>query len=373
MKQLSDDAIVITGIGMCSSLGNAVTACAAARTGLAAGAELDDFWVRDEDDVEQKAIGHPVRTAEGFQGFARLLCLARPALEDLLQDHDLRSLDLGRTGLYLCLPDRAARHVGGEGSPEPTGSKRSSGLGLCTRLIQLCSLAIPRDHWNQIEHGRTGIVRAVREASVALRSGKWRSCLVGGIDSLLELQTLEWLRQTGQMKTPTKPDGLRPGEAAAFALLERFDSARHRKAQVLAVLAGASLSQDQHHEGAGERTRGAAIVETVVQLLASRGASVQADAWIISDHNGEYHRACALGSALAQLAQQLPSLVAKPRWLPAMSFGDTGAASAAVAICMAARGFARRYAPAPSAILLSSERGELGALRLDAPDIESIP
>jgi hypothetical protein len=372
MTQLSADAIVITGLGMCSSLGNTVLACAAARAGIAAGVDLDDFLVMDEDGVEEKATGHLVRTATGFQGAAKLLCLAWSALEDLLQKNDLRALNPEKTGLYLCLPDQASRHAGGEVPLEVPASKRSPGPGLCSRLMQLSGLALPRSQRNHVEEGHAGFVRAVAEASIKLRSGQWHRCLVGGVDSLLELHTLEWLLRTGRLKTPTKPDGLQPGEAGAFVLLERFDAARRRNADILAVMSGATGTMEENHEQNGKPSRGAALAQAITRLLATEDASTPADAWIISDHTGEHHRADELGNVLARISQRFPWLAGKSRWFPATSFGDTGAASGALAACLATRSFARRYAPGGTALIVSSsDRGERGVLRLEGLDLES--
>ncbi len=359
MKALPPDTIVITGLGMCSSLGNAVMACAAARTQMSAGTELHDVWVRDEDDAEQRAIGHPISTAAGFQGAARLLCLAWPALEDLLEHNHLRALDPASTGLYLCLPDQASRAREGEEAPE--APIRSPGPGLCARLVQHTALGLPPSQWNHVDEGPTGVVRAVAEASVKLRSGLWHRCLVGAVDSLLDPRAVGWLQRAGRLKTPTKPDGLQPGEAGAFVLLERLDAARRRSAEVLAVVAGTSVIDDAPREPTGTPS-GAGLAEAITRLLTTD------DAWLVSDHNGEHHRAAELGNALVQVSRRFPATADGARWFPATSFGDTGAASAVVAICMATRSFARGYAAGASAIIAaSSDGGCRGTLRIDAP------
>lgn len=371
MKQLPADAIVITGVGMCSSLGNAALACAVARTGMSMSRELPDFLVRDEDGAEEAAFGDPVRGADGFQGMARLLCLAWPALEDLLEMSDIRALPPERTGLYLCLPDLASRRDEENSAPEPRAQRRSPGPSLCARLVQLGALALPKSEWNHLDEGQTGVVRAIAAASIKLRTGQWHRCLVGGVDSLLEPAALAWLLRTGRLKTPIKPDGLRPGEAGAFVLLERFDVARRRSAEILGVVAGAALTTDEPSAEHASHGQGAGLSEAVTRLLATADDAML-PMWLISDHNGEHRRAEELGNAIARLSQRFPRLVGGPRWFPAMSFGDTGAASAAVAIAMATRSFARGYAGGSSAMVVaSSDGGDRAALRIDRPGVES--
>jgi 3-oxoacyl-[acyl-carrier-protein] synthase-1 len=76
--------------------------------------------------------------------------------------------------------------------------------------------------------------------------------------------------------------------------------------------------------------------------------------WVISDLNGEPYRAIDWGNALVRRIRALAEPVL---WCPALWFGDTGAASGAVALCLAARAFERSYAPAPWSLVLSSADG----------------
>jgi 3-oxoacyl-[acyl-carrier-protein] synthase-1 len=70
---------------------------------------------------------------------------------------------------------------------------------------------------------------------------------------------------------------------------------------------------------------------------------------------------------MVRLRGALGGKVDVPLWLPAASFGDTGAATGAVATCMAARAFERGYAPGDAALIgLSSESGERGAFGIAA-------
>lgn len=371
MKQLAADAIVITGLGMRSSLGGVITACAAARAGISAGKELGHFLVFDEDGVEEGAIGHPVSTAAGFQGAAKLLCLAWPALEEALQREDLRSVDHERTGLYICLTDPKSRRSleDGNGTKPPNPrSKPSFGNASCAKLMRLAALGVPRSNWNFIPDGQSGIVRAVLEASTKLKAGQWHRCLVGGVDSLLDESTLQSLQGARRLKTASKPDGLQPGEAAAFVVLERFDVARRRNAEILAAVTGGSVTTDGGHSGADDHGDSAAgLAKAVLALLSTADAPMTDGFWFISDHNGEHHRARELGNVIVNLSSKLPDVAARPLWFPAASFGDTGAASGAIAICMATQSFVRGYPNGLSALILSSsDRAARGALRIDS-------
>ena len=353
MTQLLADTIVITGIGMSSSLGNAVLACAAARTGMSISRELEGFVTTCEDGTDAVIVGHPIATASGFRGTGKLLCLGKGALEDLLETSDLRGDNQVKMGLYVCLRDPGA------------SGDCSDGNLLCAQLTSLTSLSLPEANWNHIEEGHAGFVRAVAAASTKLRAGHWHRCLVGGLDSLLDETVLASLVRSGRLKTPDRPDGLQPGEAGAFVLLERFDAARRRQANVLAVVAGTSLAIEPDHAESDRPCRGAGLTEALARVLEDSTAQQRGTLWLLSDHNGEHFRANELGNTLARASGNYSKLRAARSSYPAASFGDTGAASAALAACLVARAFGRGYAPGSSALILSSsERESRGVLSL---------
>lgn len=362
MKESSAETIVVTGIGMCSSLGNAVTACAAARAGLSMCRDLADVLITCRDGADAAVAGHAVDGAAGFRGRARLVCLGMAAFEDLLESNDLRSQNHEKTGVYLCLraPERGPAPDGGA----PPAS-RLDGHRLCAQLAALASLPVPQSNWHHVEDGHAGFARAVIDASARLRAGSWHRCIVGGVDSLLDIDVLESLIRSGRVKTPDRPDGLQPGEAGALLLLERLDSARRRGANVMAYLEGASMSSEDNHSQSDRPCRGAGLTEAIARVLGASPSHGRGDLWLVSDHNGEHARASEIGHTLVRASQDFPALGASRPWCPATSFGDTGAASAAVAACLVTRAFARGYAPAATALILSSsDREARGALLL---------
>jgi 3-oxoacyl-[acyl-carrier-protein] synthase-1 len=76
------------------------------------------------------------------------------------------------------------------------------------------------------------------------------------------------------------------------------------------------------------------------------------------------------GHALVRLRKDLPAFQDVRAVYSAASFGDTGVASGALGVCMAARAFARRYAPAARALVLSSsDEGARAALSVGAPPV----
>ena len=82
---------------------------------------------------------------------------------------------------------------------------------------------------------------------------------------------------------------------------------------------------------------------------------------VYADLDGGTARATDWGHAAVRVEAQVGGLP-EVLLLPALSLGNTGAASGAVAICAAARSFVRNYAPGDNILLCSSsETGEVGA------------
>jgi 3-oxoacyl-[acyl-carrier-protein] synthase-1 len=213
--------------------------------------------------------------------------------------------------------------------------------------------------------GTPGPALAIHKALQALRTRNWSRCLIGAFDSLVDANALEWLHDARRLRVPDKPDGIIPGEAASFILLERFDEARDRGANIQAVVTEAAFTHESHHYMARRTSTALALAEAISQVLSTSYDPAPDQAWLIGDHNGETYRAHEWGCLLVRLAARFPSLRVNDTWFPASSFGDTGAASMALGICMAVRAFRRGYHRAPTALITSSsDTGPRGALRI---------
>ncbi len=379
---MNKDTFVLTSLGMVSSLGyDVVTSCAASRAGLTRSVELEYFSVPDaEDGKEPNVVRHPVPAVDsGFQRVARLVRIALPAFEDVLDKGNVHELDHSKTGLYLSLPDFDRIHdtVFDTGSNEEEIKKGESGellksqkepeslcRGLFRKLTELSDCPIPEENWNEFNVGHAGVALAIEKALKDLKTGRMDHCLIGGVDSLLEEETLEWLINNKRLKTEENPVGFQPGESAAFILLERLETADRRKADISAALEGVATGFETDHLFTGKPALGTGLSETVSSLMNVVGENEQVN-WIVSDQNGEIYRASEWGNSLVRLSARYPALGKAELWYPAASFGDTAAASGAVAICCAAVAFERGYNLSPLAIILScSDKGERGVALL---------
>jgi 3-oxoacyl-[acyl-carrier-protein] synthase-1 len=376
---------LIVGRALVSSLGSdTTTCCAAARAGIVRTCDAEHYLAADD----EQAAGSPVAVhlaafARGFEGQVRLQCLMAAALSDLqlqLPDAPWRN---ATTAVYLSMPapgrereaaplisdeqERARFEELWRSVPLPDPQRMAAQL-----LARACEQA---GFEKQLAlrfvdtSGSTGVTRAVIEAAEDLRCGQVELALVVGVDSLVEEHTLHWLDRTGRLKTSVRPAGLRTGEACSILVLESRQRASQRRAR---ALAGIALTAYQHEPSgifSGKVAIGAALAHTIDQLRGSANWDERSP-FISLDLNGENARALEWGNALTHLVSQCQSYQHVRLELPAIAFGDTGAASAGVAACMTLHAFERGYGPEHCvAIVNASEAGPRSACLLEKYDL----
>jgi 3-oxoacyl-[acyl-carrier-protein] synthase-1 len=344
----------VTSMGANTSLGTAVTACAAARAGLSRRTAFDRE-VADAEEGFVPLIGHPIAAVSGFEGEARLLALALPALLDLLKDVGRTPLE--RTGLFLALPDLATR-------AKMAGASLPRSVGLADRLCKMIGLPVNNSATRTFPDGPVGFALAMRAGMDWLAAGQSNTAIVGAVDSLCHDVALDALAAQDRLKGGDNSSGLQPGEGAAFLLLESGDDVRRRAAKPIASLTAIGMGKESG--GDDDLPRGQGLRDAIMQLVAQSGTLPARETWFILDLNGEERRANDWGCCYPQLRLQIPDLLPRPEWYPATSFGDTGAASAALGVQMAISGFSRAYAPGPCAVVLSSsDDGRRAAIRIE--------
>jgi 3-oxoacyl-[acyl-carrier-protein] synthase-1 len=203
------------------------------------------------------------------------------------------------------------------------------------------------------EHAAFGA--ALQEGVRRLRAREAECCVVGAADTLLDSDVLQALMDAGRLKTPNEPLGLAPGEGGAFYLLERGEAARRRGAPILGVITGVATGVDE--DRLAERApSGRALAGLAASITGT--SDLARPPLLVTDYNGEERRSAEYGHTLFQLGALNPAFQDARTWFPAASFGDTGAASAAIGLGMVLRGFARGYAGASEALVMSSSPAE---------------
>lgn len=377
MTRAGNDTVAITGVGMVASLGyDVITNCAAARAGISRAAELRVLnFAGDEVWGNEPVVGYTTgQLAEGFVGTGKLMQLARPALHDLGERARLQPEEASHTGLFVNFSDRYFERAKARDEYESRGGsipsthdvafqeEQAERVALVQRLAKWRGLS--EVHQKTYHGGHTGIVDALHDAVEGIASGVMQRCVVGGIESCVDPAVLTASVACGVLKTAANPDGFMPGEAAAFILIESTRSAQGRDVMPCGIVDGLVKSQEAYHRLDQDSPLGQALARAIVRSLGTSRAGGDAVGFVMGDLNGDSFRAKEWGNALVRLSGQW-NLGNLPLWLPALSFGEIGASTGAVAICMGVRALQRGYAPADRALgWLVGDDGSRGAFCL---------
>ncbi|RKH68643.1 TIGR02270 family protein [Corallococcus llansteffanensis] len=387
-------ALAVTGLGLVSSLGDGVVgSCAAARVGVARPGAMEGTPVVDEDSGEELPVtGHAIpHLTQGFSGVGRLVRMGEAALADLVHQTGLAAGP--RTGLFLNLPSgfllaAAERHAREAAKQEAAASSQEEDAAelevseeepllaevlrerysrtLLPRLLAQAQLPGGVSQEALFFGDSPGFVTALHAAERALSSGAVDRCIVGGIDSLVEPEWLDALEELRLLKTPNRHVGLMPGECAAFVLVEKASTAARRGAPVHAYIDALASASEPAHMFSGQPHLGVALTSVLAEVLGNLEDRGQETGLVFADLDGTMQRAQDWG--YAQVRMDGFPLRELPQWTPVDAWGGVGAATGALAVCMAARSFARGHAPASGVLAwLWGGSGERAALHVRAP------
>ena len=369
--QMQESEVILTGAGLVSSLGLDINdACAAFRAGISRASKTDMLLLNEETNEFEQLVAHQVPLiGSGFVDYSRILGFATKAFEETLRSYRGELIFDERMGVYLCLQELG----------EPTSVKvynkndnsnnhfkaHNFGKQLLNKLSDLFSYSIPDSNQYLSLSGHAGIAILLEKAISDLNSGKIDRCIVGGVESYLNSQSIEWLNKTRLLKTSNMPVGMQPGEAGAFIILERKEKANARSWCNFDFEMEVGVDFEENHTLSQRTSFGRGLQNAISKALTKKGDTkkIGGDCWVISDLNGECHRAHEWGAALVKLLAVSPIFKDVTVWYPAMSFGDTGASSGIILICCALIAIQRGYSPSNSVfIVLSSYTGERGSI-----------
>jgi 3-oxoacyl-[acyl-carrier-protein] synthase-1 len=350
--------MIVTAQGMVTSVGSdAFTACASIRAGLTRPQLLEDFPMGNLETMEESfLVGHPVAgLTDGFVLFGRWSLLLDRAITSLWSTSQVPGPDETRfwqsTALIVVLPRLGDARFCSE-EEDATSLIESAREKLCGSAPVQGSTILPG--------GRVALASAFRLAGEMLSARRCARVLVAAVDSYLDPLSIDWLWRAGRLKLSDAPAGLSPGEAGACLLVEADWAARERGARTIFHVRGLGEAKDPDaHTDRDAVGRG--LAKAALSSLAEAGITEAFCGDIVSDHNGESWRAIEYGGACTLLKSRFGTSIREI--FPAQSIGDVGAASAAVALCVAGRSFVRGYASSHKALVLcSTEFGESAAL-----------
>ena len=349
MGPVAANDVAIVGLGARTPLGLSPDAAAAAVRGAMSALRLHPFFV-DKAGEPMTVACDPVLSPD-LDGADRYLQLARTALRQALQPLTGRQIPVQTVPAIVGLPEERpgrSRDLDNVLADDLIATARE--LGISLRVQTLPS-------------GHSAGLMALENAVARIRSGEIPICLVGGVDSYIQGETLEWLDENRQLMSAANRSGFPPGEAAGFCLLASSSFASSASLEPLAHVATVSRSFEKHQiktdticigEGLSAAIRGACA-----PLDRARGPVEQS--WC--DLNGERYRSTEYTYAVLRHWQLFTvAHVAHP----ADCWGDVGAASGPLFAALAIASWARGYAKGPRSLLWAgSESGYRAAAVLE--------
>lgn len=202
--------------------------------------------------------------------------------------------------------------------------------------------------------GHAGGIVAMQAAGRLLAADRAEAVLVGGAESYLDADTLEWLDEQERLHSANNIYGFCPGEGAAFILL-----AKHGQ-NALIEIAATGVGREANLIG----TEDICLGEGLGVAFAALGGG-PADR-VLCDMNGERYRGKEYGFAVLRARALFRD--AADFEAPADCWGDLGAASGPLYACLAIEAEARGYAKGSRTLIwASSEGGQRGAALLRRP------
>lgn len=355
--------ISITSLGMATALGPTMAdSCAAFRAGIRRTRDLNTVDLGEEMALGEEPIAacRAAYLAEGYCAGAKTVLLGGLAITDLMRCRPLDG-DGGRTGIVLHLSDcfllDAVAEPQATADDLPSAQWRQECSRLIPRMLAGCGLSVPAVDRHLSFGAHSGFVAALQAGAEMVAGGVDR-CLVGAVDSCLDPEFVLAAAVKGMLKTTVNPVGFVPGEAAAFALLERTDDVRRAGASPMASFRCGPLVPGAFDRFSDKAPDGSVIARAI--RAATTGAGQTEIGLVVGDLNGEEYRARDWGSALARLGSR--SVAEAPLWIPALGFGETGSAAGGVGLCLATRAIERGLVHGAALVSLADDRGAAAAL-----------
>lgn len=345
---------VIAGLGAGTPIGRTVWSCAAAaRAGICGFAE-HPYMIDTAGEPMCVAAAPWLDVDSDWR--ERLATLLVPALREALAPltEAVAGPDLA-IGLALALP--APR----PGVPED----------LSQQMVARVGAELP-DVFSRLETfgvGHAGGHLALERVMRDLEAGVIDAGLVAGVDSYLDVDTLEWLEACDQLHGAGPMNnawGFIPGEGAGAVLILSNVLARRLRLDVLGAIVGLGIARESSLIKTEDVCVGEGLTRAFRAALASLPSGSRIDN-VFCDLNGETYRADEYGFTALRTAQSFRS--ATDFVAPADCWGDVGAAGAPLHAALALIANRKRYARGPlSMVWASSESGERGALILRGLD-----
>jgi 3-oxoacyl-[acyl-carrier-protein] synthase-1 len=346
---LSGVPIHMIGLGASTSVGRDAWASAAAVRAGISGFMQHPYMI--------DTAGQPMRAAIapwldiGLSGVDRFEALLFPAIDQALAPVAEERTSPLRIALSLGLP-----------SPRPglandLSSSLVKTLGKKYRQVFSAVATFPNGH-------AAGLL-ALDAAAKKLEQGAFDACVVAGVDSYIEPETLEWLEDGDQLHSAGPLNnawGFIPGEGAGAILITRGEIAERLRLMPLAIVLAVGTAFEPKRIKSDTVCIGEGLTQAFRGALAQLPNGIKVTD-VYCDMNGEPYRADEYGFTglrTKEAFEAVSDFVA-----PADCWGDVAAAGAPLHLMLAAIAGAKGYARGNVAFAwASAEPGERAAALL---------
>lgn len=215
-------------------------------------------------------------------------------------------------------------------------------------------------------NGHAAGLLALESASLKILQGDYDGCLVAGVDSYLEAETLEWLESCDQLHGAGPLNnawGFIPGEAAGAVLIMNHELVERLKLKAMARLIGSGSALEPKRIKTETVCIGEGLTKAFCSALQNLPEGVKISD-VYCDMNGEPYRADEYGFTCLRTQAHFES--AANFVAPADCWGDVAAASGPMHIALATIAGLKQYANGNlSFIWASSEGGQRAATVLE--------
>ncbi len=350
--------VQIIGLGASTPIGRTVwTSAAAARAGIC-GFNEHPFMI--------DTAGEPMRVARApwldvsIMGMERFSALLFPAIDEALATlTNILAEQPVKVGLALALPP-----------PRPGQPKELLDAILAAVKARYGGLLMPIQHF-AVGHaaGHLALDAAIKQFTARTLD----ACLVAGVDSYIEPETLEWIEECDQLHGGGPLNnawGFIPGEAAGAVLVATDEFTRRNRLPSL----GGVISVGVGRETKLIKTDAVCIAEGLTQAFRvalsalTPGEKIQN---VFCDLNGEIYRADEYGFTTLRTKDYFIS--ASDYIAYADCWGDVGAAGVPLHVATAVISHKKRYSKGSlSFVWASSESGERGAAVIRATELAKV-
>jgi 3-oxoacyl-[acyl-carrier-protein] synthase-1 len=294
---------------------------------------------------ERFGTARAVGFADDLFGVARMIELGARALAEAARDAGIPASEPLR--VFVAVAERAR--------PLPDSETHALAATQFLPLLERASKQrIDGAGSEVLRLGHAGFAAALERAIAAMGSGP---VAVGGIDTYHHPEVLAWLDKQYRVLSDGSHNGFVPSEGAAFIVITSKKD-RPAIARVTRSIAGIDQVAD------GEPHIAAVMTELVRD--ASTAMHARPIPWIITDMNGERHRAKEWSFVTIRNNDVIVPGKTREQHMGQLA-GDAGAATGAIAAAFATVGFRTGFAPEPEVLLtLQSDGDERGIAILEA-------